>query len=189
MGRRGVLLLIVAFVIGGVVGYALPGDGDRRVGRPARPPSTDPALDRPGEDQHALLSWPVAPGESAPPLPVVFGSGRITGFVRTASGVPLPGAVVRAQLQVKPRVERRHTTGVPPDPDLSRSIRELVDRQRLDVANRREATTGADGSYSIEGLADGRDYSLDAYRKSYRIWRLPGARSRFRSGDSCDFTA
>lgn len=91
------------------------------------------------------------------------GAGRITGAVRTAEGQPLPGLRVQGYSQGKKqggyRPQRQARPTEPPaPPSVEDLFAEFLRSHQQGEAQRREATTGADGSYALEGLVEDEMY-------------------------------
>jgi len=184
---RGLVVVLVSLVAGGGVGYLLgssdaaPPRGERAGHRTAdvagQRRESSPDRSAGGTDasvREALAALP-RPEPRA-------GAGRITGIVRTEDGTPLAGATVRSIPHVEPRRVRdaRKGRGPPAGVDLENQVRDLVWRHYGQQQGMRTITTGADGTFVLEGLAD-TTHRVRAYREGYVIggaghWRWEDAR-------------
>jgi len=103
---------------------------------------------------------------------VLTGNKKITGTVRDAAGEPVAGVVVTASPVVRPAgltMAARRTRERPHlDRDLGEVARDAVELELWRRNARHSATTRADGSYAIEGLAD-LPHELAAFHERYTI--------------------
>ena len=193
----GVVLLAGGFGAGYVVGGGGRGGARRRRPRRSRPAPGHPPRASPSraeeapvvlESARAAALEPIrrALGEVAPPE-VPTGTGVVTGTVKTTDGAPLPG--VEITLVPREKEERAPAWAWRGDgkaPDLPSAVKDFVDRFRRIEATRRTTTTGADGAYRAEGLAD-LEYGVSATLAGWQI-RSDGS-SRAKPDGKVDFRA
>ncbi len=157
--RRNLLLLLAAFAAGGGVGFAL----GYRAGEPAVPTQPSGAPATPG----AAPERPAEPAP-APPLPagvavpaVPRGAGVIRGTVRREDGAPLPGVLVTATAwEDEPEI--------PPAASLEEEVRLLAAHRARLRSLRTQATSGADGTFALEDVAD-REHAVGAAAAGYEF--------------------
>lgn len=187
---RGAIFLLLALLVGGVCGYVVRHAANPlgALPPPFLPESPEPRLDQPFPESDPAPEYPPVPRGAAPPADAVSGRGVVTGRVRTADGDPLAGVVVRADLSLPRRANQRITTGVPPEPDVGEMIQRMADQERFRREVRREAVTGADGSYMLSGLAEQR-YLIRAYLRGFTITPEEGGSRAAGPGETCNFRA
>jgi hypothetical protein len=163
MSRRGVLVVLIVGLACGAVGFLLGREGAPAPPAPAREERSEPAA-RTG-------SGSVAPAPDGDPRAVpaeTSGTGVIEGRVVTENDEPVTGVVVRAT----PRsVSTRGKAA--PDRSLETRMRDLARRH----ARERQAVTGTDGAYRLEGLVDGH-YVVRAWREGWQFWHRAGREVR-----------
>lgn len=198
-----VAALIVGLAVGGALGYLIGSSRGDVVIETRQAVSADASKPTPPDDAAARRRVARSRSDAADaidlgsirvdvPAPIV-GTGTITGVVRTAAGAPLAGVLVRATPVAGddlPDADRpARPGGPPPRIDVERKVRELVTRLRREETSMREATTGADGAFTLTGVADG-EHRLDAWLVGWRIDRARGSRGKtFAPGGRCEFTA
>jgi hypothetical protein len=90
--------------------------------------------------------------ERLPAPAQVRGDGVISGTVRSDTGEPIAGAVVTGVARGLPNEMPDRDTRATPDP--AEDLRQLAERMASQAAARRQATSGPDGTWRLEGLAD-----------------------------------
>lgn len=182
---RGAFAVLVALGLGVGVGYLLGASRGPEV--PARTATSQAVTPNPPPQVQPVGDSPLARAIRGIPLPeVARGTGTITGRVKRDDGRPLPGVTIRAILREELQHDR--TNGLPPPLDVEAEVRRLIDQIRRYELNKVDAVTAADGTYRLEGLADGR-YGLQTYATGYRI--RPDGRGfhDLAPGATADFTA
>lgn len=121
------------------------------------------------------------------PIPTIdVGTGAISGTVRTVDGAPLGGVLVQAwRRRSWPAGKTRDRP--PEEPDLETAVRKAVEDWHRSRGDRRRTTTGADGTYRLEGLPEGR-YLMQAWHEGHRLQAGGGAHEA-QPGATVDFTA
>ncbi len=188
---RGSWLVVLAALAAGIgIGYALgtmgegappagaggagSSGGGPAAGAPARPAPEAPAA------EPALRAW-----LDTIPVPAADrGTGVIRGHVLTPDGAGLAGVLVTATV-----LEYRGPPARAAEPTLEEQVRDLVEHHRRREAGRREARTGPDGAFVLEGLAE-REYNVWATLAGYEIQpRDEGGWNPVRPGAVKDFVA
>jgi hypothetical protein len=151
------------------------------------PAATTPSLDsRPVEERHA------APAETVQrireivdemPIPEIpTGAGVIDGRVRSADGRPLAGV----DITLVPVAPRRSSPVSAQDP--AEVLAQTAVRQNWTRAATRTATTGEEGAFRFEAVADV-EHDIHARRDGQRIARSERGAGRVRPGQTVEFTA
>lgn len=148
---------------------AVSDDPDLAVAEPV--PAAADAL--PSEDED-LLARAIAMVE---PPEIGERSGRIHGRVAQADGTPLPGVQIIASPGSRPDREKAETL----EARVRSTIRDELWREGLES----KAATAADGSYSVERLAD-LEYRLSAKLEGFKF---EGRTRNCKPGDEIDFIA
>lgn len=189
--NKAALFVLIALAAGGGVGYLLGSNSSATAQRTGRqdqltyePPRVerDPQQPRTGLTT-ALDDLPV------PKFPV--GTGTITGTVKTDDGKPLRDVMVRATLRWR-RSGRSYWQwqGAPPEDSLEETVRRTVEYYHRRRGTRRDATTAADGSYTVEGLVESERYNLQAYLPDYKLTARSGHQAyEVAPGARIDFVA
>ncbi len=99
-------------------------------------------------------------------MPVLRGEGRITGRVHDHAGAPIAGVRVVA-VPVR-KAAKRGDEGRAGPPTLEEEQRDVAERHRWRETNSRECTTGEDGLYTLDGLAD-EAHEITAWRAGYTL--------------------
>ena len=187
MSRSSVVLVLVALVVGGAVGYGL--------GRGSTPPVIPAAIDA---DVRRPEPAPKAPVDAAVPgaanstlaqvlatLPepeVPVGHGVITGRVVTSAGDPVPGVRLRAR-----RSHGLPWTSAGRELTLEETVRGFVARHQYGRMTSRDAVSDREGAYRLEGLTDD-EHSITGLLEGYRV-RPAGRSWKARPGDEFDLVA
>ncbi|MBI4605664.1 MAG: carboxypeptidase regulatory-like domain-containing protein [Planctomycetes bacterium] len=187
------VLVAAAFVAGVGAGLVVARLAFRE--RPAARPELlqDPSEAKAPETAAAPRDAVASLREALAALPLLQderGEGAITGSVRTEAGRPVAGVRVEATrerpgggTQEPPAVDAGSLGG------LEGELLELVARRRWTEATTREARTGADGAFRLEGLADAA-YSVRASLEGYEIEPASGVDAgRVRPGEAIAFVA
>ena len=168
-----VVSLAAGLLIGGFLGS---GSGDLPP-LPEEVESASPGAERPEPRVEPVSSPPKAPAPA-----VSRGDGRIDGRVVSPDGAPVQGVVVIAYRD-RPRDQpywistpHRVSSRGPPDldRDLARSLAECEAKSRYRAASRREAVSGRDGSFVLDGLSDGYQ-QIDGFREGFAVWSADDA--------------
>lgn len=198
MSKSLVGAVLLALLIGGGVGfvagvqYGAPddsaiGDGASTSGDSgsAGQSGGDGATVAPRRSESPTVRAPVATGEmraaetanavetfvrSYRPPPLRPGNGVVHGMVRTAEGVPIPGATVVFTLESrKPReIEKRlDEAGRPRFPSAEEEAQKALERHIDSAASRFESSSGQDGRYRLEGLPDSGRGTLAFYKPGF----------------------
>ncbi len=196
LGLAGLGVAVLAFGAGVAVGMAL-GDGavepDTAPEREVLAPATTSSADAPHtERRHArtpsVATVPDALGALDPGLPTT-GTGVITGHVSWDEGrKPLAGVRIVATARVPDAWEFPGSKFPGSQGTLEERVGYYARRFRWDDATRREATTDADGAYSVEGLSDVA-YRLNAKVSGFKVRRIPGAETYVPPGSVVDLVA
>ena len=188
------LFVLVGFAFGAIAGGVVapsilsepaptpvaPAPREEVAAEPEKPRETPPPVEEftaDDSDWGAVLSS--IPTDELPAL-----TGSVSGTVRTESGEPLAGVTIRSSTSERPEsyeYKSEHEAGI--EEYLSNSARLYRWRRAL----RQETTSGADGSYTLTGLAEEFSYSFSAEAEGYQV-RAEG-RGRAKVGDTVDFTA
>jgi PDZ domain len=195
MSKAGLLLLVVAFGGGGLLGYLFAaGSGDVVFEKAGHTGAKGTAP----EPERELPPMPEAPAsgyasltealDDVPCEPEQDGTGMISGTVKSHTGEPLAGVVVRATLQRDPSSYRRHQTrsGVPEDEDLDELARKYIARIKEDRQNRREGRSDGAGRFVVHGISDGK-YYLQAYKEGYQFSSADQSSYRVSAGGITNF--
>jgi hypothetical protein len=116
------------------------------------------------------------------------GTGVITGSVSDESGAPVAGVEISAKTDVWSLTETPAGLVEEDASTLEARIRSVVREYRFEEATRREVTTGADGSYRLEGLVDA-TFSLSASKAGYTFRTAGGAEWTAKPGERRDWVA
>jgi len=186
-------LLVLGLFAGGIFGYvAGTGTGDQAIYtsdqggaetsvRP--PPPEEPRYEPeplPESSRRSLRDLI----DALPRLDPERGDGVIRGHVKRADGSPVAGAVIHATPWLRHRF-RTLRGGPPPDDDMERIVKENLERVLHDRDARAVARSGADGSFTLAGLADSR-HRMAAWREGFHITTNS---YRAKPGDVVEFVA
>lgn len=120
----------------------------------------------------------------APEVP--RGEGVITGRVMTQADAPIPGAVVRATPPTPESMRSWTPRSAEPLP-LDELVRRTVAAHRWRKLAAATATTDADGTFRLEGLAD-TEYEMLVTHPDYALQRGPDGPRRARPGADLHYT-
>jgi hypothetical protein len=171
----GILKLVVGLVIGLIagVGIGLLVAPDRTAPQYKSPPepvqaaAPQPAAQAPVERPPEPASSPrtlqdIIAATDVPPVP--SGNAAIAGVVLMEDGEPLPGVRVTAASQYPSTTRLSDLSG-------EDRVRADIRRARWNELARHTATTGDDGRYSIEGLAEDARYFVQAELPGWSVRR------------------
>jgi hypothetical protein len=199
------LATIAAFAVGIGAGWLLfAGDGEPRESVSAS--ETAPAPAAPG----SAAAQPGAPraraGERAAALdaagqraltaaanvqfdfPGLAGSGVIRGTVKTEAGEPIPGVEIRAFAYTPPEWNAETKGRTFDEIPLDETLRQTVRNRRWWEASRKTATTAADGTFELTGLAEV-NWSVSAHSEGYTFTAPAGGTDPARAGQRIQFVA
>lgn len=192
---RTAFLAFVVFGLGIALGFALGYSATRREVQPQEPGAPELIRNEPEPAEAAPVAEPIRRPvtEHIAPVPVPAverGEGSIHGHVRTESGEPLAGVLVRAYRITDSTEGPRRQYRTLEEPSLDEMARDFIEEERRRRAGRSEARSGDDGSFVISDLVESARYWIEALRNGYVVSvQDPRGGGTVRAGDRLDLLA